>query len=190
MINYLNTNTKLKKDNIYKFSLPVRKTCIGASDCLDYCYAKKGYYKIFESKVNSVRERNYKFSKSIIFVNAIIHEIKRRKLKIIRIHDSGDFYSQEYLDNWFMIANTLPEVRFYAYTKSLQLDFSLFKSLPNGKIIQSYGGKFDNEIVFSEPHARIFKNEENLVVNGYEDCSKSDLVALNTTNNKIGLIAH
>ncbi len=35
----------------------------------------------------------------------------------IRWHDAGDFFSPEYLDLAFKLANSLPDVKFYAYTK-------------------------------------------------------------------------
>jgi hypothetical protein len=36
---------------------------------------------------------------------------------VVRWHDAGDFFSKEYLDLAFSIANQNPEVKFYAYTK-------------------------------------------------------------------------
>jgi len=48
----------------------------------------------------------------------------QKKIKQVRIHEAGDFYSQAYLDNWFLIAKEFPGLTFYAYTKSFHLDFS------------------------------------------------------------------
>ena len=46
----------------------------------------------------------------------------KRGINVVRLHDSGDFYSQEYLDAWKAVAKALPDMVFYAYTKSLHLN--------------------------------------------------------------------
>lgn len=51
--------------------------------------------------------------------------------KYFRIHESGDFYNQEYLDKWFEICDNIPMTRFLVYTKS-RLDYS---SAPNNLVI-------------------------------------------------------
>jgi hypothetical protein len=189
-MNYLNQNSGLKPDNIYKFSLPVVKTCIGAQECIKFCYARKGHYRTFAKTVDKAHDRNYEFSKSKEFVKVIAAEIVNRQIYIIRIHDTGDFYSQEYLDKWTLLAKHLKPTRFYAYTKSLQLDFSKFTKLSNTKIIKSFGGKFDSQIDLQKPHAKVFENLGSLWRKNYVDCSTSDLIALETKNPKIGLINH
>ncbi|KKK42505.1 hypothetical protein LCGC14_1588270, partial [marine sediment metagenome] len=142
-------------------------------------------------------DRNFEFSKSRYFVPSMYGEIVQREIKIVRLHDTGDFYSQGYLDKWSCIARTLPNTRFYAYTKSLQLDFKAFTRLPNTKIIQSFGGKYDSRIDLRLPHARIFDSERELKgfdggiqYKNYVDCSKSDLIALEVVSPRIGLIKH
>ncbi|KKM06828.1 hypothetical protein LCGC14_1740130 [marine sediment metagenome] len=189
-MNYLNTNSALKKDKIFKFSLPVKKTCKGAKECLKFCYATKGAYMVYKKTVDKAHARNFKFSKSMFFASRIVEEIDRRKIKIVRIHDCGDFYNQVYLNKWTEIAKNLPDTRFYAYTKSLQLDFKAFTRLPNTKIIQSFGGKHDDLIDFDKPHARVFNTDYELWARGYVDSSYSDLVALNTKSLFIGLTKH
>ncbi len=190
IVRYLNDNSKLRKDKIKKFSLPKGKTCIGAGDCLNWCFAGKGFYRVHAKTIAKAHNRNLEYSKSEDFADKMIVEIVKRKLKIIRIHDSGDFYSQEYLDKWTIIAGSLPHVRFYAYTKSLELDFTEFTRLPNTKIIQSFGSKYDHLIDLRKPHAIVFEHKKNLELMNFIDCSKSDLVALETKNVRIGLIKH
>ena len=189
-MNYLNTNSGLKKDNIFKFSLPVKSTCIGAGKCLAFCYGDKGFYKIFKKTIDATHAKNFELSKTKYFVQAIDGEIIRRKIKVVRIHDTGDFYSQTYLDKWCAIALLNPEVKFYAYTKSLQLDFKEFTRLTNTKIIQSFGGKYDSLIKLGISHAKVFDSKELLWAANYVDCSVSDLKALKTKRLKIGLIKH
>ena len=40
------TNAKLKKQNIASFDLPQGHTCPFAGECLKFCYAGKGFYKM------------------------------------------------------------------------------------------------------------------------------------------------
>jgi hypothetical protein len=48
----------------------------------------------------------------------MVNELKRKKKSVIRIHESGDFYSVAYFKKWIEIAKKLPGKTFYAYTKS------------------------------------------------------------------------
>ncbi|MBK6407894.1 MAG: hypothetical protein IPF66_24500 [Holophagales bacterium] len=42
----------------------------------------------------------------------------RRDERHFRLHDSGDFFSPPYVDAWYDIAFALPEVSFWAPTRS------------------------------------------------------------------------
>jgi hypothetical protein len=44
--------------------------------------------------------------------------VKRKRACVVRIHESGDFYSVAYFKKWIEIAKKLPGKTFYAYTKS------------------------------------------------------------------------
>jgi hypothetical protein len=119
-------------------------------------------------------------------------EIKKKKADAIRIHDSGDFYSREYLQKWITIANDNPNVNFYAYSKSLPYFKDI--TLPNNMdVIFSVGGYKDKTIDFSKDrHAQIFDNIEELHKAGYINASKIDYYATKffSNNKKVGLIYH
>jgi hypothetical protein len=118
----------------------------------------------------------------------MIEEIKKKKASHIRIHDSGDFYSREYLHKWFKVMDSLPNVKFYAYTKALPLFEG--ETLPaNFTLIKSIGGKRDDLIKSDDRHAKIFKSEADLLAAGYSNASENDLVAIGN-NYKVGLLAH
>lgn len=115
------------------------------------CYAMKSQVR-FPSVLSS-REDKLALSKTDAFVTLAILAIHTLGLTVVRIHESGEFYSQGYLDKWTTIAEALPEVTFYTYTKRLKdWDFSAFKSLSNTTVIDSlqYGeinyGKGDHVI--------------------------------------------
>lgn len=202
-MNLLTQNSKIKETsekvglNIFNFSIPAYKsasgklTCPFADDCVKYCYAQKGNYKRFP-KIGQLMEERYQLTKQSIFVALMNIEIKKKKVDAIRIHDSGDFYSKEYLEKWVTIAKDNPMIKFYAYTKSIPL--FLGKELPeNMDIIFSTGSKKDNLINFeTHRHAKIFDNVEELEKAGYINASKIDFFATKfySNNKKIGLIYH
>lgn len=202
-MNLLTQNTKLKETSkklglkIFNFSIPAYKSsngetiCKYAKVCVKYCYAQKGNYTRFP-KVSELMEQKYLLSKTINFVPLMNIEIQKKKAEAIRIHDSGDFYSKEYLNKWITIANDNPNVNFYAYTKSLPYFKNI--TLPeNMDIIFSVGGYKDKDINFSKDrHAQIFDTNEELEKAGYINASKIDYHATKfySNNKKVGLIYH
>ena len=189
----LTQNSKLKKTSklnnlrVFNFGIPAQNTCIWAGECKKYCYASKGAY--IWSNVKPAFQRRYETTKQDNFPQLMIAEIIKKKASHIRIHDSGDFYSKEYLHKWFKVMDSLPEVTFYAYSKSLPL-FEGVKLPKNFVLIKSEGGKRDDLInPTTDRHARIFKTEQDLLNAGYVNASENDLKAIGD-NFKIGLIAH
>ena len=204
--NILTQNGKLTKTSkatglrCFNFSIPAYKslsgkvTCPFAKDCVKYCYAQKSFYKIPRNM--QYQEERYELTKRSDFVDIMIQEIISKRADVIRIHDAGDFYNVRYIHKWFEIANELPEVRFYAYTKSISLfKLDTIKDIipENMDIIFSEGSKTDSLIDFDrDRHARIFKKHEDLVSAGYISSMDNDLLATKwyTDNNKIGLVFH
>ena len=196
----LTQNAKLKKTSIenkmrvMNFSLPAYKTITGktvcpfAKDCIKYCYAQKGNYK-YPSVIKGLNNR-YELSKTDEFVPKMNATIILERPTHVRIHDSGDFYSPQYLNKWVQIAKDNTNVIFYAYTKSIKFFINGLKLPKNMKIIFSEGSKTDNLINTSKHrHARIFKSKELLNAAGYIDASNNDLKAI-TSNKKVGLVYH
>jgi len=205
-MNLLTQNKKLKntslinKARILNFSLPAYKTqnnkmvCPFAKDCVKYCYAQKGNYR-FPSVKKGLNNR-YELSKKEEFVTIMNANILLERPTHVRIHDSGDFYSVDYLNKWVEIAKANKEVIFYAYTKSIpffkrskEMDtkFLLPKNLI---IIFSEGSKKDNLInTTKDRHSRIFKDINEMIKQGYINASDNDLNAI-TDNKKVGLLLH
>ena len=199
-MNLLTQNAKLKKTSIennmrvLNFSLPAYKTITGktvcpfAKDCVKYCYAQKGNYR-YPSVIKGLNNR-YELSKTADFIPKMNATIILERPIHIRIHDSGDFYSINYLLKWISIANTNKEVIFYAYTKSIQFFKGCINIPSNLKIIFSEGSKTDNLInTAKDRHARIFKSKELLAAAGYINASDNDLLAI-TDHKKVGLVYH
>lgn len=101
-------------------------TCPGAGACKIYCYAKKGgYVQYKDASMSQTRLLNYLLNDPDKLKTQLEAEIRNEERKsksagkqlMIRWHDSGDFFSPDYLNWAYEIARDLPEVKFYAYTK-------------------------------------------------------------------------
>lgn len=106
------------------------------------CYAAKSEalypatYKLH--KINRVRAERPTFEKRAIA------EIRANKIEIMRIHSSGDFYNFDYFQKWYRIAQALPDVSFFGYTKQATfVKWLLAHPLPNLHIVYSHGGLLD-----------------------------------------------
>ena len=85
---------------------------------------------------------------------------------IVRIHVSGDFFSQAYWLAWLQIARDNPNRTFYAYTKNLKL-WANADHIPRNLILTaSRGGRWDSLIgIHNLREARVIlsENDENRV---------------------------
>lgn len=122
---------------MYMFNLPATREVCGR-EC-------KGCYAIGEQKrypnVLPARQSRYEASLQPDFVSRIKSEISniRNKPKYFRIHSSGEFYDQAYINKWISIANSFPDIVFYTYTKRMKdFDFTKLKALPNVVLIDSF----------------------------------------------------
>ena len=87
----------------------------------------------------------------------------------VRIHSSGDFFSQTYFDAWLLVAKAMPEKTFYAYTKSFRYWVARFNEIPeNFHLTASTGSKDDSLIDLYS-----LKNVE--VVFSYEEAEEKGL---------------
>ena len=78
----------------------------------------------------------------------MLNEARTRNTKLVRIHESGDFYSAEYFALWMHVARLNPDLTFYAYSKNLPmiLEYGLENLPSNFYLTASKGGKFDHLI--------------------------------------------
>lgn len=107
------------------FSLPRMLTCPGATElCKVLCYAQKAE-RIYPA-VKRRCEDLHTLAKSDLFPWVLKTAVSRlpERVSVIRVHVSGDFFDQKYLDTWIKVAKEFPEKTLYAYTKSHELDFS------------------------------------------------------------------
>ena len=159
-------NAKLGKSTAI-FSLPAGHSCPGALLCLSISNRETGkltdgskaqfrcYAATSENLFKNVRQSRWhnfealKAAGTTKNMAALIQaSMPKRNTDKVRIHSSGDFYSQAYFDAWLSVAKANPGMTFYAYTKMLPLWVARIGSIPaNFKLVASEGGKFDDLIV-------------------------------------------
>jgi hypothetical protein len=143
-----NGNSKLVKTIlIFDTMAGTCGTCV--MDCKG-CYAKKSQNRypmtrLFRS-VNTYLAKN-----NINVLEALINKqiSFSTKTTAVRLHSSGDFFSQDYVNMWDRIIKNYPDIKFYTYTKVEKLDFSSIESNSNFNLIHSlaincYGEKVLN----------------------------------------------
>lgn len=202
----LSQNSELKKDGIWNWSLPAWQVqlsdgtwfnaCPNADYCAHLCYARNGTYLFPTVKAKHIANLEYTLRDLIGWKLDMINEINRiglHKIKWLRIHDAGDFYSDDYLKAWVNVCSNIPNVTFYAYTKQVAMFKRVLQGYcpPNFKYLFSLGGKEDNLISLEKDrHAEVFPDLESLIAAGYSDQSESDLLAITLPSNRIGITAN
>ena len=196
-------NKKLK--NTLIFDLPAGKTCPNANECKSYVVMndngktsiKDGENSIFRcyaasqenQYLNVYKARKYNFDLILKYLNkengyfhtyelikkSIIKHITKNINKV-RIHSSGDFFSGEYLRSWLTVARSMPQLKFYCYSKSLHL-FGTNVSIPeNFFLTASMGGKLDRLIYARYPqfkrYAIVVNSEAEAIKKGIEHIGK------------------
>lgn len=171
MLTFSKGNAKLNKGTLI-FNLPAGKTCPGALFCKSFavvddngkrsiqdgkhtvfrCFAASSevqYDGAFYNRANNLQTIVDYLAVGIDHtatqINVALQHFKTRNTQLVRIHESGDFFSQAYLEAWVKVAQMNPTLKFYCYSKSLE--FFINKELPsNFYLTASYGGKFDHMI--------------------------------------------
>lgn len=191
-------NEKLKETgringcDTYTFTLPPILSCPAAKECVKYCY-----YKMLCDIRKYVREnasRNFEISKSEHFIPLMTDELikakikaeKKNRLVLVRLHDGGDFYSEEYVGLWVRIMEYFPDILFYAYSKS----HAMLTNMPsNFLLIPSLGGK-DDHLLADKPCAKVVPENgyqlqrgevwgsEDEVVNLYNVCMRKKTICM------------
>ena len=198
-----NGNRELAKDGIFTWTLPALNarlsngknhiTCPNAGICANLCYARSGTYNFSNVKKAHLAKLEMVLNDLEGWKLQLVLELQAKRYrggKWVRIHDSGDFFSNAYFEAWVRIARSTPDVRFYAYTKEVKMVKSY--TLPeNLIIIFSMGGKQDRLIDTNvDRHADVFPTLEALLDAGYTDQEDSDILAATMLNNKVGIVVN
>jgi len=192
--------------------------CPNAGACAKFCYARNGTYlfpKVRGKHLDNltlVRERGD-------WTDVLLAELSHRRFTqkgqprvipglddvshlspwaqfwlqcggaAVRIHDSGDFFSREYLEGWRRIAKRRPDILFYAYTKEVGMlkDAGVMRH-SNLLICYSMGGKQDHLVDKDvDYHADVFPDLAAITEAGYYSQHESDLLCVLAPSNRIGI---
>jgi len=201
----LSQNSELRPEGIYNWTLPAFaiklnngenfNVCPNAGACASFCYARNGTYLFKNVRGRHIQNLEYILEEPKRWFTHMFNEVNQPKManKYIRIHDSGDFFSEEYLKMWLLIAGLTPQVTFYCYTKEV----SMFKKVvepecpKNFRYLYSMGGKEDHLIdKEKDRHADVFPDDAAILDAGYGNQDASDLLAITLPTNKIGIPAN
>jgi len=122
---------------VYNWNLRAIATCPGRTPlCESLCYADKGRYTMQAARHTANR------TVAETFAGIVERTENLPRGAWLRIHTSGDFYSAEYVDRWWLAACLRPDVRFWAYTRSFAVPEILpalerLRSLPNVQLFAS-----------------------------------------------------
>ena len=189
----LTQNSQLRAEGIFNWPLPAfagrlddgrtYNTCPEAGACASLCYARVGSYRF--SNVLAAHQRNLKMILDDLpgWTERMTTELQHKRYhgKWVRLHDSGDFFSDGYLLAWLHIMRKSPQVRFYCYTKSVARFRRLVENNPPDNLLWCYslGGKEDHLLDLEhERHAEVFPGATELEDAGYSDQTSSDLLAV------------
>ena len=178
----LSQNSELRPEGIYNWTLPAFaiklnngenfNVCPNAGACASFCYARNGTYLFKNVRGRHIQNLEYILEEPKRWFTQMFNEVNQPKMlnKYVRIHDSGDFFSEEYLKMWLLIASLTPQVTFYCYTKEV----SLFKKVvepdcpKNFRYLYSMGGKEDHLInKETDRHADVFPDDAAILDAGY-----------------------
>ena len=157
----------IENPKVYSFSLLSGMSCPKAKDCHAYARVDKvtgkrtlqdgkhAKFRCFsardEARLPSVynqRKHNFDTLKDIrddyIDMAILIQKNLPKNATYIRVHVGGDFFTKAYMQAWYLVAEKNPNIKFYAYTKSIKWMSELEHLRPNNfSITASYGGKED-----------------------------------------------
>ena len=181
------SNVKLSKDNIVSFSILPGITCVNCK--VKNCFAEKmcrihpNVAKKWGTNLAVTQNRS-------LFVTRMTDELKTLKPNtIVRIHVGGDFYSQDYLNDWLDLVQRFKGLKFYCYTKSLHLDWTRALTLSNLSVVQSEGGEYDRLIDWNRPVAKVVQKTDS--TDGMVIGNESDTIAAKAKGKMIiALIQH
>jgi hypothetical protein len=199
----LTQNSELRKDGIWNWTIPAWNVkmsdgswfncCPNAGVCAKMCYARNGTYLFPVVKAKHLANlEHFIFRQAQWFTDMSAEIRKKRNLQYLRIHDAGDFFSDDYLQSWIDIALLHEQVTFYAYTKEVSRFKRFQREIPhNFRYLFSMGGREDHLIdKEKDRHCDVFPTEQALLDAGYMDQGANDLLAITIPSNKIGIVSN
>ena len=154
---------------VWEFNLPAGWSCPFAKDCKVMVGRESGKMNIIGEKFRcyastserfpSVRESRWRNYEEIIDLlkEGKVLEIPKG-VTHIRIHGSGDFFSQKYFDMWLEVCKKNTDVKFWAFTKSVKFWVNRLGEIPENLILQASKGGYQDELIerYGLKYAEVF----------------------------------
>ncbi|MDO8272424.1 MAG: hypothetical protein Q7U82_10995 [Gammaproteobacteria bacterium] len=130
--------------SVFVWNMPTVRTCPGASKwCLTHCYnadERKEVYAHDKWEVNLLCFERNRSELEQFLINELNKPIGRCA---VRVHSSGDFFSNDYIRFWRRISEKCPKASFWAYTRSWAVgelldDLEILKSQHNFQLFASW----------------------------------------------------
>lgn len=189
----LTQNSEMRRIGVWNWTLPAwavrlpdgrtANACPSAGVCAQACYARHGSYTWPQVKAKHYKNLAYVLDDLTGWEEAMLAELSAPKLRggWVRIHDSGDFFSDAYLAAWLRIMRARPEVSFYAYTKEVSRFRRLVEPDPpeNFWWVFSLGGTQDHLLDMERDRvADVFPDEAAIDAAGWASQEANDLLAV------------
>ena len=185
----------IENPRVYSFSLLSGFSCSKALDCQTYAIKDKvtGKRKVLDGKnskyrcfsaiqeaqypsVYNQRKHNFdtllKHKDSYMDMTELILDSLPKNADYIRVHVGGDFFNENYMLAWYLVAQLNPNIKFYAYTKAIKWMSELEHHRPdNFSMIASYGSKEDaiiDELNLKSANVVFHPSETNLPIDKNE----------------------
>lgn len=126
-------------NQILTFGLPAVVSCPGRTElCERLCYACHYHYK--QGNVVKTRMRNLVLACRDDFDELVLGELRRKRQRLVRPHDSGDLFSAAYAEAWYRVmAATSATHRHFLFSRSWRVEgvdavLSRMSRLPNVRV--------------------------------------------------------
>jgi len=150
---------------VYEFNLPAGHSCPFAKDCKIKVDRETGkfdttgtVYRCYAASAErfpGVRTSRWNNYEAMLRQEPI--ELPKDAM-YVRIHSSGDFFSQKYFDTWLQVCRDNPDVKFWAFTKSLQFWVNRLDEVPDNLTLQASKGSMLDHLIdeYSLKYAQVF----------------------------------
>lgn len=189
----LTQNSEMRTIGAWNWTLPAwagrladgrtYNTCPSAGVCREICYARHGTY--LWPGVVAKHRYNLEFVLDDLpgWEEAMVRELHHPRFDgaWIRVHDSGDFFSDDYTRAWLRVMRERPMTGFYAYTKEVDRFRRLVEPEPpvNFLWVYSLGGTQDASLdPESDRIADVFPDESAIEAAGFSSQEAEDLLAV------------
>lgn len=154
---------------VYEWNLPAGWSCPFARDCKIMVGRENGKMNIMGEKfrcyaamserfpaVREMRWKNYEEVIDLLKEDKVL-EIPKGATHI-RIHGSGDFFSQKYFDMWLEVCRRNPDVKFWAFTKSVEFWVNRLGEIPENLTLQASKGGYLDKLIdkYNLKYAEVF----------------------------------